>query len=168
MTIRIGLVSDTHGLMRPEALAALAGCAHIVHAGDIGTPAVLEALARLAPVTAVRGNNDTGPWARDLPETATLRVGGVAIYVLHEVHTLAPAALDYHDVVVVGHSHRPDIARRGELLLVNPGSAGPRRFSLPITVAALWIEGTAVRAEIVPLEIAAAQARRGLRGTARQ
>jgi uncharacterized protein len=137
-TLSVGLISDTHGLMRPEALAALAGSAHIVHAGDIGDPAVLEALARIAPVTAVRGNNDQGPWAKRLRERETLEIAGTRIYVLHDLAQLDldPAAAGI-DVVVSGHSHRPAQERRGGALYVNPGSAGPRRFKLPIAVARL-------------------------------
>ena len=137
-TLSVGLISDTHGLVRPEALAALAGSAHIVHAGDIGDPAVLEALARIAPVTAVRGNNDLGAWAKNLRERETLEIDGTRIYVIHDLAQLEldPAAAGF-DVVVSGHSHRPAEERRGGALYVNPGSAGPRRFKLPIAVARL-------------------------------
>jgi len=154
--MRIGLISDTHGLMRAEALAALAGSAHIVHAGDIGSPDVLEALAAIAPVTAVRGNNDMNPWARNIPDTARVECSGVAIYVLHDLNTLDidPVAQGCR-VVVAGHSHRPAIVERNSVLFVNPGSAGPRRFSLPIAVAHLDVDGADVRASIVPLAIAA-------------
>jgi uncharacterized protein len=136
--VLVGLISDTHGLMRPEALAALAGSAHVVHAGDIGDPAVLEALARIAPVTAVRGNNDLGPWAKKLRERETLEIAGTRIYVIHDLAelNLDPAAAGI-DVVVSGHSHRPAEALRGGVLYVNPGSAGPRRFKLPIALARL-------------------------------
>jgi putative phosphoesterase len=134
----VGLISDTHGLLRPEALAALRGSRHIVHAGDIGDPAVLEALARIAPVTAVRGNNDTGPWARKLRETEELRIGKTRILVIHDLSQLEldPIAAGF-DVVVAGHSHRPKQELRDGVLYVNPGSAGPRRFKLPIAVARL-------------------------------
>ena len=136
--LSVGLISDTHGLVRPEALAALAGSAHIIHAGDIGVPAVLEALARIAPVTAVRGNNDLGPWAGGLRERETLEIAGTRIYVIHDLAQLEldPAAAGI-DVVVSGHSHRPAKERHGGALYVNPGSAGPRRFKLPIAVARL-------------------------------
>lgn len=136
--ISVGLISDTHGLVRPEALAALAGSAHIVHAGDIGGPAVLEALARIAPVTAVRGNNDLAPWAKGLRDTEVLEVVGTRIYVIHDLSELDldPAA-EGIDVVVSGHSHRPAEEVRDGVLYVNPGSAGPRRFSLPIALARL-------------------------------
>ena len=136
--LSVGLISDTHGLVRPEALAALAGSAHIVHAGDIGDLAVLEALARIAPVTAVRGNNDLGAWTKNLRERETLEIDGTRIYVIHDLAQLDldPAAAGF-DVVVSGHSHRPAEERRGGALYVNPGSAGPRRFKLPIAVARL-------------------------------
>jgi putative phosphoesterase len=151
----VGVIADTHGLLRPEALAALAGVDRIVHAGDIGKPEVLEALARIAPVTAVRGNNDTGPWARGLPDAATLALGKVSIYVLHDVKTLAldPAA-EGHRVVVAGHSHMPRSEERDGVLWFNPGSAGPRRFRLPVTVGRLAIDGMHVAATIEPLTIA--------------
>jgi hypothetical protein len=149
---RIGLISDTHGLLRPEALAALRGCDRIVHGGDIGDSAILDTLATLAPVTAVRGNNDTGPWAATLPETTHLHYAGVTLYVLHDLKQLA---IDPHaegiDVVVSGHSHRPTIATRDGVLHVNPGSAGPRRFRLPVTLAWLDIADARASARLVPL-----------------
>lgn len=146
----LGILSDTHGLVRPEALSALTGVFRIIHAGDIGAPEVLDALSALAPVTAVRGNNDTGAWARALPETAVVEVGGVRLYVLHDEKELAlePAAEGFA-AVIAGHSHRPRIARKDGVLHVNPGSAGPRRFSLPVTVARLTIEAGRVAAELV-------------------
>jgi len=136
--VSVGLISDTHGLLRPEALEALRGSRHIVHAGDIGDPAVLEALARIAPVTAVRGNNDKGSWARKLRETEVLELGRTRLYVIHNLSELAldPAAAGIH-VVVAGHSHRPAEDLRDGVLYVNPGSAGPRRFKLPVSVARL-------------------------------
>ena len=149
---RIGLVSDTHGLLRPEALAFLHGCDHIVHGGDIGNAAILEALARLAPLTAVRGNNDKGDWAGALPDTAVLKAGGIRLYALHNLAQLAidPASAGIR-VVVSGHSHQPKIEERGGVLFVNPGSAGPRRFKLPVTVAELVVDDGAVSARIVEL-----------------
>jgi putative phosphoesterase len=152
--MRIGLISDTHGLVRREALEALRGCVHIVHAGDIGAPEVLEALRPIAPLTAVRGNNDRGAWTRSLPDTATLEVGGVAIYVIHEIARLDidPAAGGF-GAVVSGHSHRPGAELHGGVLYVNPGSAGPRRFTLPVSVAFLEIERRAARARIRRLPI---------------
>ncbi|MCL4801587.1 MAG: YfcE family phosphodiesterase [Burkholderiales bacterium] len=151
-TLDVGLISDTHGLLRPEAVAALRGSDRIVHAGDVGSAAVLAALAAIAPVTAVRGNVDRGEWAAALPATATLRVGDVRIYVIHDLAGLDvdPAAAGVQ-AVVAGHSHRPRIASRGGVLYVNPGSAGPRRFSLPISLARLRISGSRVRARLVEL-----------------
>lgn len=150
---RVGLISDTHGLLRPEALAFLRGSDFIVHAGDIGDAAVLDELRRLAPLTAVRGNNDKGPWARSIAETEVLEVGEVFIYVLHDLGELDvdPVAAGFR-VVVSGHSHNPRIEERDEVLYVNPGSSGPRRFRLPITVAELSVAGSSVKARIVELE----------------
>ena len=152
-TTVIGVVSDTHGLVRPEALRRLTGVDRIVHAGDIGSPDVLAALEAIAPVTAVRGNNDRGAWARQIPETATLEVGRVRLYVLHDVKTLAvdPRAAAI-DAVIAGHSHKPSLADRDGVLFMNPGSIGPRRFTLPIAMGFLTIRGTGVRGEIVYLE----------------
>src|SRR5258708_22611233 len=130
--------------MRPEALEYLRGSDHIVHAGDIGAPGILEALRRLAPVTVVRGNNDRGRWARAVPRTANLQIGAVTIYVLHDL-----AQLGFHQqskVVVSGHSHKPLVQERDGVLYVNPGSAGPRRFTLPVAVGELRISGVAVKA----------------------
>lgn len=156
-TLRIGLISDTHGLLRPEALEALRGSDRIVHAGDIGDAGILEALARIAPVTAVRGNNDTGPWASRIRETETLTAGGVEIHVIHDISRLAgdPAAQGM-SVVVSGHSHRPAQAIRGGVLYINPGSAGPRRFSLPVSVGCLEISGSGVEPSLIELRLAAA------------
>lgn len=149
---RVGVISDTHGLVRPEALDALRGSDHILHAGDIGSAAVLEALGQLAPVTAIRGNNDRGVWAAPLPENEAVELGGVWLYMLHDVHALDldPAAAGFA-AVIAGHSHRPLIETRRGTLFINPGSAGPRRFSLPIAVARLEIAGGAVAAEVVEL-----------------
>lgn len=152
--LRIGLISDTHGLLRPEAKAFLAGSDGIIHAGDIGHAGILDELAAMAPLTAVRGNNDHGPWAEALAETATLRVGEVAIHVLHDRKALDidPAAAGFR-VVVAGHSHRPSIVERGGVLHVNPGSAGPRRFRLPVTVGELRVDGSQVTARWVELAL---------------
>ena len=151
---RIGLISDTHGLLRPEALSFLRGSDVIVHAGDIGNAGVLEALAGIAPVTAVRGNNDTGSWAAALPETALLRFGAVLLYALHD---LAALDIDAHAngirVVVCGHSHRPRIEERDGVLYVNPGSGGPRRFRLPVSVAELLVDGASVVPRLVELAL---------------
>jgi putative phosphoesterase len=149
---RIGLISDTHGLVRPEAVAALAGVDHIVHAGDIGRPEVLDALEAIAPLTAIRGNVDAGPWAHELPDVRRARLGGVELYVLHDLKTLALAPeAEGIRVVVSGHSHQPRIDARDGVLYVNPGSAGPRRFRLPVTLALLEVAGNDVSARLVPL-----------------
>jgi uncharacterized protein len=149
---RIGLISDTHGLLRPEAIAFLRGSDYIVHAGDIGDAAVLVELGAVAPVTAVRGNNDSGAWAEGIAETEVLKVGGVAIHVLHDLAQLDldPLAAGFQ-VVVSGHSHKPLLERRGGVLYVNPGSAGPRRFKLPIAVAELTITARSVEGRVVEL-----------------
>ena len=150
--MRVGLISDTHGLLRPEALDFLAGADHIVHGGDIGSPDILERLAAIAPLTVVRGNNDTAPWARAIPETARVDVGRVALYAIHDVKALDidPRAAGVR-IVVSGHSHRPACTERDGVLYVNPGSAGRRRFRLPIAAAELVIDGDAVHARIVTL-----------------
>jgi hypothetical protein len=152
--MHVGIISDTHGLVRPEALAALAGSDHIVHAGDIGTKDVLAALGAIAPVTAVRGNNDRAAWARALGDTAAVEVGGARLWVLHDVGDLdlSPRAAGI-SAVIAGHSHQPSIQERDGALYVNPGSAGPRRFRLPITVARMVVESGHVRAEIVTLDV---------------
>jgi putative phosphoesterase len=147
MALRVGLVSDTHGLLRPEVLDWLRGSDHIVHAGDICDEPVLAALRELAPLTAVRGNNDRGAWAAALPETATVRLGGVAVHVIHDLKELAlPAGVR---VVVSGHSHQPEVQEREGVLYVNPGSAGPRRFRLPISAGELRIGAGRVQVNLV-------------------
>ena len=147
--IRVGLVSDTHGLLRPEATAFLRGCDRIVHAGDICDPAILDELAAIAPVTAVRGNCDQGPWAEPLPWTASLRVGGLLVQVIHDLALLeldpGPAGLA---VVISGHSHQPSVWERGGVLFVNPGSAGPRRFRLPVALGELVVDRGRVVADL--------------------
>jgi putative phosphoesterase len=150
--LRVGVLSDTHGLLRPEARAFLLGCDHIIHGGDVGTAQVLEDIAAIAPLTAVRGNNDTGPWARKLRETELIRLGGVFAYVIHDLAQLDvdPQAARV-SVIVSGHSHVPKIEQRAGILFVNPGSCGPRRFRLPISVAELTIGGTQVRARTLTL-----------------
>lgn len=149
---RIGLISDTHGLLRPEAIAFLRGCEHIVHGGDIGDTAILEALAAIAPLTAVRGNNDRDAWAEAVPETALIELGGVRLYAIHDLAQLDidPVAAGVR-VVVSGHSHRPRAEERDGVLYLNPGSAGPRRFRLPISAAELKIDGGVVTPRIVEL-----------------
>jgi uncharacterized protein len=147
--VRIGLVSDTHGLLRSEVEAFLRGSDLIVHAGDICDPAILERLAALAPVKAVRGNNDVGPWAQPLPHTERLRVDGVELCVIHDLAELGfdPEAAGVQ-VIVSGHSHKPRVEQRGAVLYVNPGSAGPRRFKLPIAAAELVVDAGKVTARI--------------------
>jgi uncharacterized protein len=152
---RVGLISDTHGLLRPEAVTFLHGSDYIVHAGDIGDAKILRELNACAPVTAVRGNNDRGSWAKAIPESQVLHVDDVLIYVLHDVAELDldPVAAGFR-VIVSGHSHRPLVQERDGVLYVNPGSSGPRRFKLPITVAELDIAGRSVKARVADLEAA--------------
>lgn len=148
----VGIIADTHGLLRPEARAALDGCYVIVHAGDIGKPEVLDELCSIAPVTAIRGNVDG--WATHLPDTEVVEIEGRRLYLLHDVHQLAldPRAAGF-DVVISGHSHRPGIRDDHGVLYLNPGSAGPRRFSLPVTVAILRVSTERLEARIVELEV---------------
>jgi putative phosphoesterase len=150
--MRIGLISDTHGLLRPEALDFLAGSDHIVHGGDIGNPEILDRLAAIAPLTVVRGNNDAATWANAIPETARLELGGVSVYVIHDVKELGidPGAAGVR-VVVSGHSHKPACRECGGVLYVNPGSAGRRRFTLPIAAGELLVEDGRVTARLVTL-----------------
>jgi hypothetical protein len=151
---RVGVISDTHDLLRPEALAFLAGCDRIVHAGDVCCAAVLDALAAIAPVDAVRGNNDRGAWAQRLPPFLRIRVEGVEIGVVHDLKTLGlDAATAGLAVVVSGHSHRPGVATRDRVLYLNPGSAGPRRFRLPVAAGELIVDGTAVEARVRLLDV---------------
>jgi putative phosphoesterase len=150
--MRVGLISDTHGLLRPEAVEFLRGSDFIIHAGDIGSESVLEELGALAPLTAVRGNNDCERWADGIPETSVLEAGHVHIYVLHDIAQLDlnPAEAGYR-VVVSGHSHRPSVSERNGVLYVNPGSAGPRRFTLPICAAQLVIQARSITPRLVEL-----------------
>lgn len=150
----LGVISDTHGLMRPEALAALAGAERIIHAGDIGRPEVLQALEAVAPVMAVRGNNDTGAWAAGIPETAVVELDHLRGYVLHDAKTLDfdPASAGF-SVVIAGHSHRPHIVQRAGVWFVNPGSAGPRRFKLPVAVARLYVHEGNLTVQLVELQV---------------
>jgi uncharacterized protein len=148
----IGVISDTHGLLRPEALAALAGSDLILHAGDIGSPGILERLAAIAPITAVRGNIDTDAWAKALPVLATLDVAKVKIGIIHDLGTLsAPPQRSGFRVLISGHSHKARIEDRDGVLYLNPGSAGPRRFRLPVTLARLRVDSDQVAAELVQL-----------------
>jgi uncharacterized protein len=152
--VRIGVISDTHGLLRPEALTQLAGSDAIVHGGDIGNQSILDALHAIAPVTAVRGNNDHGAWAEAIPISAVLEIAGLRIFAIHDIGTMAidPAAEGF-DVVIYGHSHKPLAEVRHGVLYLNPGSAGPRRFKLPVSVALLTADAGAPSARIVELSI---------------
>ena len=150
----IGLISDTHGLLRPEAVNALAGSDLIVHAGDIGKPEVLAELRKIAPLAAIKGNIDRGDWARRVPDRRSVRVGRLRLYLIHNIHELDfdPAKRNLR-VVISGHSHKPLIVERDGVLFVNPGSAGPRRFKLPVAVGKILIDGPDVRAEIIALTV---------------
>jgi putative phosphoesterase len=152
--VTVGVISDTHGLLRPEAVEALRGSDRILHAGDIGAPEILEALAKIAPVTAVRGNVDTASWARALPETEVDEAGGVLIYMLHDRGQLdlKPEAAGFR-VIVYGHSHQPKMEEKNGVVYFNPGSAGPRRFRLPVSVGRLTILAGKVGAELVELGV---------------
>lgn len=151
--IVVGVISDTHGVIRPEAIHALRGCDLLIHAGDIGDPEVLERLRALAPLTVVRGNVDNEAWATRIPSTEVVEVDGRHFYVLHDLSQLDldPVAAGF-EVIVSGHSHRPSTERRNGVLYLNPGSAGPRRFKLPVTVALVKVTRDEVRPEIVELQ----------------
>lgn len=150
----IGIISDTHGLVRAEALKALNGVEMILHAGDIGNQEVLDTLTKIAPVVAVRGNNDKGEWAQSLPDAEVVEAGDVWIYMLHDVKEIdiSPSGGGFR-VVVSGHSHKPSVTEERGVLYVNPGSAGPRRFTLPVSVAHLRVRGDKVQAKIVELHV---------------
>jgi len=150
---RVGLIADTHGLLRPAAVQALRGAELIIHAGDIGKAAVLDAIRTVAPVRAVRGNIDKGAWAHALPTTEALQVGEVWVYVIHDLRQLEldPEAAGFK-VVVSGHSHQPSIRQQNGVLFVNPGSAGPRRFNLPVSVAAMVVQDASVEVRLVGLD----------------
>ena len=152
--LRVGVISDTHGMTRPEALAALRDCKVIIHAGDVGTPDVIDRLRSIAPTVAVRGNVDRGNWATRLPATAIVEVGVLRFFVLHEISQLDfdPAATGFA-AVVFGHSHQPSIEARHGVLFLNPGSAGPRRFKLPVAVARVKVTGRHLQSEIVTLPV---------------
>lgn len=149
----IGLISDTHGLIRPQALATLGGVDLIIHAGDVGKPEVLQSLKTIAPLVAIKGNVDKNGWAKSLPETKALNIGDVRVYLIHNVNELDfnPASRGY-EVVISGHSHKPSVVTRDGVLFVNPGSAGPRRFKLPVAMAKLRLDGRNLRAKIIYLE----------------
>ena len=148
----VGVISDTHGLLRPEAIAALRGSEAIIHAGDVGREEILRVLEQIAPLTAVRGNIDTSPWARKLPAMDVLEIAGASIYVLHNIDELDldPSAAGF-SAVIFGHSHRPLIENRKGVLFFNPGSAGPRRFNLPISVGRLIVENGRLMPELIEL-----------------
>lgn len=159
--MRIGLISDTHGLIREEALAFLWGCDQIIHAGDIGGPEILDALANIAPVVAVRGNNDKADWTNRLPEMLQLQLGSKSAYVLHDMAQLDVESLPAGvSIVICGHSHRPVVQRRDGVIYINPGSAGPRRFNLPISVGELIIKKNTVTPRIISLDVTATGRRR--------
>jgi putative phosphoesterase len=151
---RIGLISDTHGLVRPEALAALEGSELIIHAGDIGKAEVLTSLKAIAPVIAIRGNNDRDAWAKKIPDVLNVQINGIAIHVIHNVNELdADPITEGFRAIVSGHSHKPGLVTREGILFINPGSAGPRRFKLPVAVGKLRITRGDVTAEIIELKI---------------
>jgi putative phosphoesterase len=151
--LRVGLVSDTHGLLRPQVREFLVGCDYIIHGGDVGGAEILDELAVIASLIAVRGNNDTEPWAERLPETELIRVGNVFVYVIHDLAELDvdPAAAAAR-IVVSGHSHIPKVEERGGVLYINPGSCGPRRFKLPISVGEVIVSGGGVKARLVEIK----------------
>ncbi|SFC77755.1 hypothetical protein SAMN05216577_110130 [Pseudomonas citronellolis] len=153
ISLRVGVIADTHNLLRSEALEALRGCQRLLHLGDIGKPAILDALRQLAPLDVVRGNNDTEAWAEAIPETLSLELGGLRLYLIHDLKQLAidPRAEGF-DVVLAGHSHKPQQEVRDGVLYLNPGSAGPRRFKLPISLAILSIAGGQASVEMITLD----------------
>ena len=150
---RIGLISDTHGLVRPEALAALKGSELIIHAGDIGKPEVLETLKTIAPTLAIRGNNDRDSWAKNIPDLLDLKINEIKLYVIHNVNELECDPAEVFHAVISGHSHKPRIVTKDGVLFINPGSAGPRRFKLPIAIARLQINGAKIGAKIRNLKV---------------
>lgn len=151
--LRIGIISDTHGLLRAEAVEALRGCDHLIHAGDIGNATIMQALSDIAPLTAVRGNNDVGDWAESLPETKQLQFEDVNVYIIHDLKELSIAPTDAGIAVIVsGHSHKPAIEMREGIIYLNPGSAGPRRFKLPVAVAELLVDGRSIQPRIIYLD----------------
>jgi putative phosphoesterase len=165
MMRQIGVISDTHGLLRPQALAALRGSELIIHAGDVGDPQILAALGKIAPLSAVRGNTDRGSWTKELPATQIIKFERYSIYVLHDLNELElnPASAGFH-AIISGHSHRSKIETKDGVLYFNPGSAGPRRFDLPISVGRLTISDGGLQAEIVDLGLVAPDHQRGRSG----
>jgi uncharacterized protein len=154
-TLRVvGLISDTHGLVRPEALKALQGVDLVIHAGDIGKPEVLDALKAISPLVAIKGNNDIGPWAKPLPDTQLVQAADTKLFVIHNVKELnCDPAVEGYNVVISGHSHKPSILTRDGVLFVNPGSAGPRRFKLPVAVGKLFIQNRNINTELIELRV---------------
>jgi putative phosphoesterase len=152
--LRVGVISDTHGLLRPEVISAFIGVSLIIHAGDVGRPAVLEALGNIAPVVAVRGNTDRDAWAFRLPLTEVVSVAGVSIYVLHDLGRLdLNPAVSGFNAVISGHTHEPAIENKNNVLFINPGSSGPKRFILPVSIALLHINNGSLKAELVTLKV---------------
>jgi uncharacterized protein len=150
----IGLISDTHGLVRPQAIEALQGVDLIIHAGDIGKPEVLDALKAISPLVAIKGNNDIGAWAKPLPDTRLVQAADVKLFVIHNIKELnCDPAVEGYNVVISGHSHKPSIMTRDGVLFVNPGSAGPRRFKLPIAVGKLFIRNRKINTELIELHV---------------
>jgi putative phosphoesterase len=150
--VKTGVISDTHGLLRPEAIAALQGCEQIIHAGDIGSPEVLAQLAAIAPVQVVRGNNDLdAPWARELADCLRFDLNGWQVLLVHDIADVAANLDDSIQLVITGHSHKPSIEWRGQVLYLNPGSAGRRRFKLPVTLALLEVLADSIEPRLVPL-----------------
>ncbi|HUK81191.1 MAG TPA: metallophosphoesterase family protein [Verrucomicrobiae bacterium] len=148
----IGVISDTHGLLRPEAVQALQGSELIIHAGDIGKPEILDGLLKIAPVAAIRGNVDHGIWAQGLPQTRTVEVGGVRVFVIHNINDLSvDAAAGGYATVISGHSHLPSVLQKDGVVFLNPGSAGPGRFDLPVSLAVLRVMGKDLEAQVVEL-----------------
>jgi putative phosphoesterase len=155
----VGVISDTHGLLRPQAMALLQGAERILHAGDVGNAAILAALAGIAPVDAIRGNNDDAQWAAGLPDTLALDIAGVPFYIVHDVKALGTRMPPRGTrIIICGHSHRPSVVDRDGMLIVNPGSAGPRRFSLPLSVARLTLCDGQIDARILPIALPDARA----------
>lgn len=152
VAVLVGIISDTHGLLRPEAMAALAEMELIIHAGDTGTPSILESLSAIAPVYAVRGNIDTGDWARTLPESREIEIEGVKVFLIHNRKDIRSVP-EGVTAVISGHTHRAREERRNGILYLNPGSAGPRRFKLPVTLMRAVVDGTAIHSELVQLGV---------------